>query len=186
MNTKNDVSCVSASMGDDNWLSNLSPASAFEDKKSQIAAELAALMASKCYSRASIANLLQWNKSRVSRVLSGEANLTISTIWEFAQRCGFEFDVVYREASCTRPKQPWSAKIPEHTTVSLLNSCTLNIQSQHDVVLAIMEGKGKSHYISIDTKSIMSHMQPETQHLMNVENSSIGTEYFKLEVTHVG
>ena len=58
-------------------------------------------------SRTDIAHKLGWKKSRVSRVLSGDENLTIKTISQFVEALGYTFDVVFYNQNYLRPKQPW-------------------------------------------------------------------------------
>lgn len=72
-----------------------------------IANSLVFLLRHSDMSRTDIAHKLGWNKSRVTRILSGDENLTIKTISQFVEALGYTFDVVFYNQNYPRPKQPW-------------------------------------------------------------------------------
>ena len=87
--------------------SDLPELNQFDLKKDEIAIQLAALMSFSEKSRSTLAQELNWTKSRISSVLSGRGNPTIRTIWDFCSVLGYDFDVVFRLPGESRPDQPW-------------------------------------------------------------------------------
>lgn len=78
-------------------------------KKDQVAIQLAALMSYAGRTRTSMADSLGWKKSRVSRVLSGNGNPTVKTIFEFCSVLDYDFDLVFRKPNESRANQPWQS-----------------------------------------------------------------------------
>lgn len=123
-------------------------------KKDQIAAELAALMSFSGKSRSEMADCLNWEKSRVTRVLSGRANLTVKTIQEYCSALGYDFDVIFRLSTEDRAKQPWQKCSSIPVPLSLLHSVQdyeirVDVQTASEVAFDLQRGQGKSHYISL-------------------------------------
>jgi transcriptional regulator with XRE-family HTH domain len=107
MTTSTALVATNQLQAEDDIFSHLQPISAFDVKKDYIATQLAALMSFCEKSRSDMAEGLGWEKSRITRILSGENNLTIKTIWEFSSYLGFDYDVVFHSADQRRPQQPW-------------------------------------------------------------------------------
>ncbi|MCI3877704.1 helix-turn-helix domain-containing protein [Acinetobacter higginsii] len=126
-------------------------------KKEQIAASLVGLMKHKGLNRVGLATALGWNKSRVSRLLSGDENLTVKTLTNVVHKLGYDFELVYFNKNYERPKQPW------HIDRERKNICTvysqqsdnidfarhLVIQSREEVAKDLMCGRGKLRYVSL-------------------------------------
>ncbi len=70
----------------------------FEAKAQDVAIELASAVERAGLSRSELAKQLDWKPSRVTKVLTGNANLTLKTIFQVCQAIGLEFDVVLRKA----------------------------------------------------------------------------------------
>lgn len=58
-------------------------------------------------SRAELARRLNWKPSRVTKVLSGEDNLTLRTLIRLLDELGYDFDVLLRKAGSPRARQLW-------------------------------------------------------------------------------
>ena len=69
----------------------------FEAKAQDVAIELASAVERAGLSRSELAKQLDWKPSRVTKVLTGNANLTLKTIFQVCQAIGLEFDVVLRK-----------------------------------------------------------------------------------------
>lgn len=80
---------------------------AFEVKKADVAVDIQAMMKSAGVSRKELANLLGWKASRVTKILSGEENLTLRTLQDVYWKLGYEYDVVARKIGERRALQPW-------------------------------------------------------------------------------
>lgn len=77
-------------------------------KKIQWASALNALMIHSGKSRSEMAQLCGISKGRITRILSGEANLTIETICLFANVLKFDVDIAFFNSPTTKPFQPWN------------------------------------------------------------------------------
>ena len=82
----------------------------FETKAQEVAVQLAAAVRHAGISRADLAEKLGWKASRVSKVLTGNGNLTLRTIYQVAEAAGLEFDVILRSPSAQRAAQPWETR----------------------------------------------------------------------------
>ena len=166
MNTSNsltvnkDMSIHLDDDSDDIW-NDLSGIDPFDIKKEEIAVNLAGLMVSCNQNRTYISDKTGWAKSRVTNVLSGEMNLTLKTLWEFASSLGYNFDVIFRVDSESPADQPWIKK--HKANISFANvvnkSYTFmkeyNItpiflaQTAHEVAKDFIVGNNKSMYFSL-------------------------------------
>lgn len=79
----------------------------FDEKKEQVANDLAALLAFSEVSRTELAEALSWKKSRISKVLSGNENLTLKTISEIVEKIDYDFDIIFRKKVNAPALQPW-------------------------------------------------------------------------------
>lgn len=133
----------------------------YEIEKSLIQMELTAnrlvfLLKHSGLSRAELARKLGWKKSRVSKVLSGDMNLTIKTITAISEALGYDFEVIFYNEDYPKPKQPW--QIDREKNIIL----TENIGSDHnpifliepqrgeDVVLDVLAGKESDFYFKVN------------------------------------
>lgn len=58
-------------------------------------------------SRSGLAEKLGWKPSRVTKVLSGDENITIETLFKVCNATGYAFDVVARKPNEAHALQPW-------------------------------------------------------------------------------
>lgn len=87
---------------------DLPPMDPLDSKKEELATHLTALMLHCGQTRTSMADRLDWKKSRITEVLSGRGNPTLKTVYEFASALGYDFDWVFRDAhSARKAQQPW-------------------------------------------------------------------------------
>ncbi|MEF0707958.1 DNA-binding protein, partial [Acinetobacter baumannii] len=56
------------------------------------------------------------SKGRVTRILSGDSNLTIESICSFANALGYDVDIAFYNSSMTKPYQPWNSGQIEFAT----------------------------------------------------------------------
>lgn len=136
---------------------DLPPLDPFGLKKDEVAANLAALMARMSITRSQVAERLQWNKSRVTKVLSGRANLTLATLYEFTSCMGYDFDVVFRLIREKRALQPWqrieitSVNIPppKGDSQRTMSEFVIEIQTPQEVMRDMESGNNKPIYFSL-------------------------------------
>lgn len=122
-------------------------------KLDEISADLTVMMLEAKKNRTELAKSLGWKKSRITKILSGEENLTIKTIFLIAKKLDFDYDIVYRHPKQERAMQPWhssSNKYLASVEVNHKNSPPLVIQSHHEVANDFSSGKQKNFYVSID------------------------------------
>lgn len=82
----------------------------FAIKTQTVATDLARAVADAGQTRAAVADKLGWKPSRLSKILSGDANLTLRTLHELSEALGLEFDVILRHRDQARAAQPWEAE----------------------------------------------------------------------------
>lgn len=70
----------------------------FEAKAQEVSTALASAVYRAGLNRAELAKKLDWKPSRVSKILTGNTNLTLKTIFQICQAIDLEFDVVLRKA----------------------------------------------------------------------------------------
>lgn len=135
---------------DDDIFADLPPLSVSDVKKQTIAAELAALLAHSNVSRSEIAVRLKWNKSRVTKFLSGEANLTLSKISEFTCELGHDFDMILRPFGEARVAQPWQKRASEELSQTVVPEqyVLLHYQTGDEVARDVYSGLAKKWYVS--------------------------------------
>lgn len=153
----------------------LPPSDPFEIKKIELAANLAALLSFKGITRSKLAEILNWKKSRVTTVLSGNSNATLKTIWDVCLAAGYDFDVVFKLAHEKCLDQPWHKHEREQllwSRASVLDCQTLHkpvmsfaIQTQREVEYDIRHGKAKSHYISVIQNDQRDTQKPKASFL---------------------
>lgn len=70
----------------------------FEAKAQDVAMGLATVVYRSGLNRAQLAEKLGWKPSRVSRILTGNTNVTIKTIFQICRAINLDFDLVLRNA----------------------------------------------------------------------------------------
>ncbi|MHB1145513.1 MAG: helix-turn-helix domain-containing protein [Thiobacillus sp.] len=81
--------------------------SGFDSVKIDLSVMLCGLLDKAGITRGELSEKLKWKPSRVTRVLSGDENLTLKTIYEVCHAVGYTFDVVVRKANERQALQPW-------------------------------------------------------------------------------
>lgn len=118
-----------------------------------IATDLVFLLKHSGLSRSELAKKLNWTKSRVTKVLSGDENLTIKTITSVAECLGYTFDVIFHNENYEQPKQPWHIdRLNKSILAEPLYSIPpmeVKVQDGNAVFNDIMEGNDADTYISI-------------------------------------
>lgn len=166
---------------DDDFLSfkSLEP---LELRKAIIADHIKSLLYYTDQSQSAICDKLGWKKSRISKILSGKANLTIKTLFEISRTLGYDFDVVFFNDKSLKPFiQPW-----ERNQLVKFNHATY---FHHHYWLEFIEGKDIQKYIdSTDHNSfeafisIKNKMKDITQEkVIDVDNND---EYSNNYVTY--
>lgn len=157
--------------------SDLPPLDPFEIKKDEIATQLAALMSFAKKNRSTVASSLNWEKSRMTSVLSGKGNPTIKTIYEFCGSLGFDFDLVFRSPTEERPEQPWQkaifneilpARIQPEYHYADFTPVTVRLQTANEVAVDFFNGNSKEFYLSLDIASNLSMSEGMTSSVENL------------------
>jgi len=128
----------------------------FFAKRNAVANELLALISHENISRKQLSEKLEWPPSRLSKVLSGEQNLTVKTITAISLALGYDFSIYFHKIHRKEMIQPWE-KLSEISSVSHINisseikkyKITVNIQSKEDVMRDLSNGRGKENYLSL-------------------------------------
>lgn len=125
-------------------------------KMEQAASHLVGLLRYRKISRSELAKQLGWSKSRVTRVLSGDVNLTIKTITTITEKLGYDFDIIFHNCDYEKPKQPWQVDREKSLLHSALSSHSaessgvlLELQTGEQVVDAVLAGKERELYLSV-------------------------------------
>jgi transcriptional regulator with XRE-family HTH domain len=133
-------------------------------KMEQIASHLVGLLRHKKISRSELAKELGWRKSRVTKVLSGDENLTIKTMTVITQKLGYDFDVIFHNKNYDKPKQPWQIDRERRNLLQVappqLTSRPFHyeIQTGQQVVNDVLAGHEKELYISVESSpSVKGH-----------------------------
>ncbi|MNB93151.1 hypothetical protein D3C75_402700 [compost metagenome] len=87
----------------------------FDIKKEIIADHIKSLVTHLGKTHSEFCEELGWKKSRFSKVISGNANLTLKTIFEISSASGYDFDVVFSDKNKKTPHQPWQQSHTELT-----------------------------------------------------------------------
>ncbi|MDC4558786.1 helix-turn-helix transcriptional regulator [Acinetobacter baumannii] len=133
-------------------------------KMEQVASHLVGLLRHKNISRSQLAKELGWRKSRVTKVLSGDENLTIKTMTIITQKLGYDFDVIFHNKNYDKPKQPWQIDRERRELLQVtspkLSSRPFHyeIQTGQEVVNDVLAGQEKDLYISVESSpSLKGH-----------------------------
>lgn len=118
-----------------------------------VAADLSMLLVHSNCSRSQLATNLGYKKSRISRILSGDENLTLKTLTKVADALGYTFDVIFHNENYERPKQPWHIDRLDNSAsalgVHLDDHIEIRVQESNDVFQDMLAGEDASHYIRI-------------------------------------
>lgn len=117
-----------------------------EIKKDEIATDLICLMNQAKLKRSQLSEHLNMPKSRITKILSGRENLTVKTIFLYARRLGFDFDVIFRHHTTPRNLQPWQLTKIHHQTDNFLNQ-NFTIKTKFQVEKDIRNGTGSRLYL---------------------------------------
>lgn len=82
----------------------------FDIKAREVATNLARALHEAGMNRTQLSEKLGWRPSRVSKVLGGEANLTLKTLYQVCDAVDLEFDVVLRAPNQAPAAQPWEVR----------------------------------------------------------------------------
>lgn len=136
-------------------------------QKEVVAADLSMLLVHANCSRSQLATNLDYTKSRISRILSGNENLTLKTLTKVADALGYTFDVIFYNEKYDQPKQPWHidrlSKSVCAEPVYSDSSFEFKVQESRDVFEDLMKGNDADAYISINEISNINEirsMQP--------------------------
>lgn len=138
-------------------------------KMEQVASHLVGLLRHRKISRSDLAQQLGWSKGRVTKVLSGDVNLTIKTITTITEKLGYDFDIVFHNKNYEKPKQPWQIDRDKAMPSPLLShrninvdaiSVILQLQTGKQVVDAVLAGKEEDLYVSISPSSKLIKESP--------------------------
>ncbi|WP_226093624.1 helix-turn-helix domain-containing protein (plasmid) [Dickeya oryzae] len=128
----------------------------FFTKKNAVANELLALISHENISRSQLCEKLNWAPSRLSKVLSGEQNITVKTITAISLALGYDFSIYFHKIYKKEMVQPWEkssyiSNILQINTISEIkkHKLTVHIQSKEDVMMDLLNGRGKESYISV-------------------------------------
>jgi len=128
----------------------------FFTKKNAVANELLALISHESISRKELCEALNWAPSRLSKVLSGEQNITVKTITAISLALGYDFSIYFHKIYKKEMVQPWEktsyiSSISQINTISEIKKYNINvhIQSKEDVMLDLLRGRGKESYLSV-------------------------------------
>lgn len=128
----------------------------FFTKKNAVANELLALISHENISRKQLCESLDWAPSRLSKVLSGEQNITVKTITAISLALGYDFSIYFHKIHKKEMVQPWEktsyiSNISQANTISEIKKYNINvhIQSKEDVMMDLLCGRGKESYLSV-------------------------------------
>jgi len=128
----------------------------FFAKRNAVANELLALISHENISRKQLSEKLEWPPSRLSKVLSGEQNLTVKTITAISLALGYDFSIYFHKIHKKEMVQPWEklsgiANISHIKVLSEIQKYKINVhlQSKEDVMRDLLNGRGKESYLSL-------------------------------------
>ncbi|WP_111861336.1 helix-turn-helix domain-containing protein [Acinetobacter sp. CFCC 10889] len=162
-------------------------------KMEQVASQLTGLLRHKKISRAELAQELGWSKGRVTRVLSGDVNLTLKTITTITQKLGYDFDVIFHNENYNKPKQPWQIDRDNNVIISSQQNTSeiemvFQMETGSQVVDAVLAGREKDLYISISSPSVLSQVSaiPSMTPKITSRDPAINITYLNqsLEIVH--
>ena len=163
-------------------------------KMEQVASHLVGLLRHRKISRTELAKDLGWSKGRVTKVLSGDENLTIKTITTITSKLGYDFDIIFHNKNYEKPKQPWQIDREKTTTDQITIHQSINnpnfvleLQTGDQVVNAVLAGKEKDFYVSVTASSqLISESIVKITPQLTLDAPSMNITYFKqnMKVVH--
>ncbi len=156
----------------------------------RIASDLIFLLKHSGLNRSELATKLGCKKSRVTRILSGDENLTIKTLTSVSESLGYGFEVVFYNKSYPKPKQPWTIdrENKKIITAKLVNKpkiFNLELQTGNQVVSDVLAGNESDRYIKITecNKNDIKYLRKiNNNHTLSVLPTSHKT--FKYDLTN--
>lgn len=163
-------------------------------KMEQVASHLVGLLRHHKISRSELAQKLGWSKGRVTKVLSGDVNLTIKTMTTITQKLGYDFDVVFHNKNYEKPKQPWqidrekaALHIATVTKQQVLRvdgvSLLFQLETGEEVVDSVLAGTEKDLYISVSSaiKQLPSSQVSVTPQI-SLDSQPVNITYLKQDM----
>lgn len=126
----------------------------FDIKAQEVATNLARALHDAGMNRTQLSEKLGWRPSRVSKVLGGEANLTLKTLYQICDAMNLEFDVVLRTPNQAPAAQPWEASHLENDIRRLHDE----VQHTHARAQAMLETARLLSRNSWQRASYINHM----------------------------
>lgn len=123
-------------------------------QKEVVAADLSMLLVHSSYSRTKLGADLGYRKSRISRILSGDENLTLKTLTKVADALGYTFDVVFYNHNYQKPKQPWiidreKRQVAVAKEVNKTKIFNIEFQTDDQVASDFLAGNESDRYIKV-------------------------------------
>jgi transcriptional regulator with XRE-family HTH domain len=136
---------------------DLPPLDPLDLKKDEVAVNLAALMSFANVTRSALAEKLHCKKSRVTQVLSGRANPTLATLYEFSSCLGYDFDIVFRSFEEKRYFQPWQKVVQKTIPIPIVVSqnkmttteLVIEIKTAEEIARDFVAGNHRPRYLSL-------------------------------------
>lgn len=151
-------------------------------QKEVVAADLSMLLVHSNCSRSQLATDLGYTKSRISRILSGDENLTLKTLTKVADALGYTFDVIFYNENYNQPKQPWHIdRLNKAIYAAQMHSSSeigLKIQGAEEVFKDLLAGKDAPYYISAGKTFDMDKIRS----VQPIKNKSINETGFHLNI----
>lgn len=133
------------------------PLNTIEVKKAQWASALNALMIHSGKTRSEMAEMTNTSKGRITRILSGDSNLTLETICNFANILGYDVDIAFYQTSLTKPYQPWNVGQTEFAIFRKLKNfmyeervlTTISSNSPYDGLAIELSEQSSTYWLNI-------------------------------------
>jgi len=126
MNTHSATDCmnlVDDFFEDDDLFDDLEPISRFEFDKISWAASLCSALAHKKISRSDLASTIGYSRGRITKILSGDENLTLKTISTLSEALGLGVELSFINEHNIKASQPWVLGITEARLKTHSESC---------------------------------------------------------------
>mgnify|MGYP003584117598 FL=1 len=163
-------------------LFDLAKLNAFKVRKKIIADHLKSIIVHNGFNQNSLSELLGWKTSRMSKVLSGDSNLTLKTIFDICKALDFDFDIVFFNKNYSRPFfQPWEYSIEQYSNHPL-DEYNIDIIPEKDIYNYLNYSRDKNirGFFSIYSKSKLIDVHPE---YVEIENQPSNSYSFDLNFT---
>lgn len=149
-------------------------------KKHQVASEFLSLISHENIQRKALAEKLGWSEARLSRVLSGEQNLTIKTITSLSVALDYDFSIYFHKSNDYKECQPWETNsdlIRSYEWVENSVQLEMKVQCKEDVAIDFMMGEASDVYISlsIPKKTDMKFSLAHQVHIFRTKKMSMRT-----------